>query len=102
QYSDCEICHVSLRLFCYSILSCTKALLRFFLLRIRRPPRPTLFPYTTLFRSERLLDRREPEQRIRLTGRQRVVGDLDRRRRRVRRDRRAQRERPAERNDRIA
>src|SRR5688572_33290153 len=25
----------------------------FFFLRIRRPPRSTLFPYTTLFRSER-------------------------------------------------
>src|SRR6266508_6607295 len=29
----------------------------FFFLMIRRPPRSTLFPYTTLFRSER---RREP------------------------------------------
>src|SRR2546426_10285483 len=27
---------------------------RFFFLMIRRPPRSTLFPYTTLFRSERL------------------------------------------------
>src|SRR5947199_7576343 len=27
----------------------------FFFLMIRRPPRSTLFPYTTLFRSERLL-----------------------------------------------
>src|SRR3712207_8792352 len=27
-------------------------LLRFFFLMIRRPPRSTLFPYTTLFRSE--------------------------------------------------
>src|SRR5690349_22109925 len=26
----------------------------FFLLKIRRPPRSTLFPYTTLFRSRRL------------------------------------------------
>src|SRR5690349_22810693 len=26
-------------------------MLVFFILRIRRPPRPTLFPYTTLFRS---------------------------------------------------
>src|SRR3712207_6938011 len=26
---------------------------------IRRPPRSTLFPYTTLFRSRRILDRRE-------------------------------------------
>src|SRR2546427_11105883 len=28
----------------------------FFFLMIRRPPRSTLFPYTTLFRSERLQD----------------------------------------------
>src|SRR5690242_21431577 len=28
----------------------------FFFLMIRRPPRSTLFPYTTLFRSERLFD----------------------------------------------
>src|SRR3712207_8981919 len=27
---------------------------------IRRPPRSTLFPYTTLFRSSRRADRREP------------------------------------------
>src|SRR5687768_17823966 len=32
---------------------------RFFFLMIRRPPRSTLFPYTTLFRSRRL-----PEHRI--------------------------------------
>src|SRR5436305_9844827 len=29
----------------------------FFFLMIRRPPRSTLFPYTTLFRSEAVLDR---------------------------------------------
>src|SRR2546430_13201534 len=28
----------------------------FFFLMIRRPPRSTLFPYTTLFRSDKLLD----------------------------------------------
>src|SRR5215467_14749944 len=33
--------------FCYELLS----LLFFFFLMIRRPPRSTLFPYTTLFRS---------------------------------------------------
>src|SRR3989442_7492408 len=32
----------------------------FFFLMIRRPPRSTLFPYTTLFRSERLDDARPP------------------------------------------
>src|SRR5256885_17116105 len=31
----------------------------FFFLMIRRPPRSTLFPYTTLFRSEALLDPNE-------------------------------------------
>src|SRR5256885_17058060 len=31
----------------------------FFFLMIRRPPRSTLFPYTTLFRSRRLGDRAE-------------------------------------------
>src|SRR3712207_7660866 len=43
---------------------------------IRRPPRSTLFPYTTLFRSEAVLERGldgrvervEPEQRQRLRG----------------------------------
>src|SRR2546422_6447698 len=32
----------------------------FFFLMIRRPPRSTLFPYTTLFRSERLRKSRSP------------------------------------------
>src|SRR3712207_8655942 len=32
----------------------------FFFLMIRRPPRSTLFPYTTLFRSLRLRPSREP------------------------------------------
>src|SRR5437879_13493566 len=37
----------------------------FFFLMIRRPPRSTLFPYTTLFRSERLQDVVcRPERRI--------------------------------------
>src|SRR2546425_5917073 len=33
----------------------------FFFLMIRRPPRSTLFPYTTLFRSVHLQDRRGPD-----------------------------------------
>src|SRR5256885_7047781 len=33
---------------------------RFFFLMIRRPPRSTLFPYTTLFRSHRLRDSGAP------------------------------------------
>src|SRR5688572_32809669 len=44
---------------CYSSLSClylifssfSSSLFFFFFLMIRRPPRSTLFPYTTLFRS---------------------------------------------------
>src|SRR2546422_2682858 len=34
---------------------------------IRRPPRSTLFPYTTLFRSAHRGDRRDPTDRARLT-----------------------------------
>src|SRR5258707_8163416 len=41
----------------------------FFFLMIRRPPRSTLFPYTTLFRSlaflERLVDREIPHPQVR-------------------------------------
>src|SRR5260221_3813412 len=33
---------------------------RFFFLMIRRPPRSTLFPYTTLFRSLELIESRRP------------------------------------------
>src|SRR2546430_15787653 len=33
--------------------SCVKFLFLFFFLMIRRPPRSTLFPYTTLFRSRK-------------------------------------------------
>src|SRR2546430_17703090 len=49
----------------------------FFFLMIRRPPRSTLFPYTTLFRSTRLARRivERPELHI-------VVRELDRRARR--------------------
>src|SRR6516164_10048932 len=37
-------------IFCYSLLS-NVCFFFFFFLMIRRPPRSTLFPYTTLFRS---------------------------------------------------
>src|SRR3712207_7912922 len=36
----------------------------FFFLMIRRPPRSTLFPYTTLFRSATGADRRHPERAL--------------------------------------
>src|SRR3712207_9516324 len=38
-----------------SVVMALLLVLRFFFLMIRRPPRSTLFPYTTLFRSERLV-----------------------------------------------
>src|SRR5260370_39416035 len=38
----------------YVFLRSSLLLLLFFFLMIRRPPRSTLFPYTTLFRSQRL------------------------------------------------
>src|SRR5438445_9114692 len=41
--------HIVCALFSYSYLLCI--LFLFFFLMIRRPPRSTLFPYTTLFRS---------------------------------------------------
>src|SRR2546430_17649793 len=54
----------------------------FFFLMIRRPPRSTLFPYTTLFRSEALLDVRHDRElrddRIgRLGGDDSGLGDAD-------------------------
>src|SRR2546430_10513987 len=55
---------------------------------IRRPPRSTLFPYTTLFRSDAVrlpfALRREllgaPDERVDLAGRPRVRPDCDHRR----------------------
>src|SRR4030042_822957 len=38
------------------MLCCTAPISLFFFLMIRRPPRSTLFPYTTLFRSSGLLE----------------------------------------------
>src|SRR2546430_9344215 len=38
-------------------LTCTPSNFSFFFLMIRRPPRSTLFPYTTLFRSHLLTPR---------------------------------------------
>src|SRR5436309_13756728 len=40
----------------------------FFFLMIRRPPRSTLFPYTTLFRSLRVLARRDPRRQSERAG----------------------------------
>src|SRR5438309_10198500 len=51
-------------------LSSTTVILIFFFLMIRRPPRSTLFPYTTLFRS------RFVEQVLRVWGRLDIVANL--------------------------
>src|SRR5437764_9397721 len=58
----------------------------FFFLRIRRPPRSTLFPYTTLFRSERRFDKPRAEPRydppgdidaaLRSQGQRQIVGGI--------------------------
>src|SRR5258708_8077724 len=51
----------------------------FFFLMIRRPPRSTLFPYTTLFRSLFRPDLDDPVRRIGAVqhARRRATGDLD-------------------------
>src|SRR3989475_9855841 len=52
----------------------------FFFLMIRRPPRSTLFPYTTLFRSD-ITDRKQTEKSLRdLSGRLLCLQDEERRR----------------------
>src|SRR3712207_7077608 len=43
---------------------------------IRRPPRSTLFPYTTLFRSPARKNRRAPEGTAGRTGRRELFGGL--------------------------
>src|SRR2546422_11589074 len=43
---------MSLLFFIYSLLFYPRLVFFFFFLMIRRPPRSTLFPYTTLFRSD--------------------------------------------------
>src|SRR2546427_7026102 len=50
---------------CFSISSSISSLyfFFFFFLMIRRPPRSTLFPYTTLFRSPRALRRHRSQDR---------------------------------------
>src|SRR5256885_15028533 len=52
----------------------TYALLFFFFLMIRRPPRSTLFPYTTLFRSPRAERRGERRHELRLGKVHRAAG----------------------------
>src|SRR2546425_9610770 len=52
------ILFIHFRLCLYILLCVTYILLIFFFLMIRRPPRSTLFPYTTLFRSRKSLNSR--------------------------------------------
>src|SRR5256885_13723766 len=65
--TPCFALHISLFFFFFSPLSLPPFLFFFFLM-IRRPPRSTLFPYTTLFRSPGLPARggRHPAHRPRL------------------------------------
>src|SRR3712207_8749830 len=49
-----------------------------FFLMIRRPPRSTLFPYTTLFRSIQGVDRFNVEQRVHVSDLAFVEKNLDR------------------------
>src|SRR5256885_3789576 len=49
----------------------------FFFLMIRRPPRSTLFPYTTLFRSEEQHGAREPEEQHRLAAETQLEPDRE-------------------------
>src|SRR2546430_7881431 len=51
------------------ILSSTSSFIFFFFLMIRRPPRSTLFPYTTLFRSHLVVDELAGNQVIEGRGR---------------------------------
>src|SRR2546425_10240496 len=70
MYSDI---HVFLSVF-YNLVSYYYVF--FFFLMIRRPPRSTLFPYTTLFRSRRhRKDRRNSELRGELAGYCRAPSD---------------------------
>src|SRR5438876_11212470 len=50
---DCESqpTNIVSKLYVYCFFLCSDSFLFFFFLMIRRPPRSTLFPYTTLFRS---------------------------------------------------
>src|SRR3712207_7213771 len=47
----------------------SESVLLFFFLMIRRPPRSTLFPYTTLFRSDDPVEHPEPDDSLGSAGR---------------------------------
>src|SRR5204863_7491107 len=65
---------VSIRLY-LDYLLLLSMLFFFFFLMIRRPPRSTLFPYTTLFRSRRPREIRRPAPPSGDRGRSRPSGD---------------------------
>src|SRR3712207_8456637 len=48
-----------------------------FFLMIRRPPRSTLFPYTTLFRSGHILQRRRSSRKAGLSARRLTAGRVE-------------------------
>src|SRR5438477_3462287 len=54
----CYFCCLFCNIFIYLLLHILYFFLFFFFLMIRRPPRSTLFPYTTLFRSLCRIERR--------------------------------------------
>src|SRR5204863_9606951 len=61
---------------------CNTFVLSIFFSMIRRPPRSTLFPYTTLFRSDRQLEQEYPDFRggwsVKVISlRQELLGDLE-------------------------
>src|SRR5690348_17749655 len=47
-----RLCHITIHISSFAAYACVLFFFFFFLM-IRRPPRSTLFPYTTLFRSRR-------------------------------------------------
>src|SRR2546422_10955533 len=76
----CDLCFRSLTsFFMFSLFSYTATFLLFFFLMIRRPPRSTLFPYTTLFRSPRSPLPTNPTTPTRSQPRQVLCGGLLRR-----------------------
>src|SRR5947209_20337979 len=80
MYTVCTCIHVSYCVCAFS-LNHSSLYFPFFFLMIRRPPRSTLFPYTTLFRSSPRLLRSVPDRGVvdRHHGPQRAVSSIDRR-----------------------
>src|SRR5258708_38544892 len=64
----------SLSFFFYFVLPSSISFFFFFFLMIRRPPRSTLFPYTTLFRSGRIPAAKPARRSARLSHRRQLDG----------------------------